>query len=115
MASYSLLLAFSGFRYSAPDQDLGFQPRPGGENFACFFSVDSGWGMLERSGAAATVDIRAGTLTLRRLSVPLASASRVLLGSDAVDAVIRPGSNQTVVELSPPVVVEPGRPLSVVG
>ena len=45
MASYSLLLALSGFHYSAPAKRISFAPRIREENFACFFSVDSGWGV----------------------------------------------------------------------
>jgi hypothetical protein len=48
MASYSVLLALSGFHYSAPARRISFAPRVHGNNFACFFSVDSGWGMYRQ-------------------------------------------------------------------
>jgi len=48
MASYALLLALSDFFYSAPRQLVHFAPRISPEDFACFFSVDSGWGIVKQ-------------------------------------------------------------------
>ena len=43
MASYSVLLALSGFRYSAVDGEIVFQPRIRPEDFRCFFAAGSAW------------------------------------------------------------------------
>jgi uncharacterized protein (DUF608 family) len=72
MSSYSLLLALSGFSYSAPEQRIGFAPRIFGEDFQCFFSVESGWGVwgqrLSKKGEGElSLEIRRGSLTLKTL------------------------------------------------
>ncbi len=114
MASYSLLLAFSGFSYSAPDEALGLQPRWRAGDFACFFSVDSGWGVLRRSNESTSVEIRSGSLTLRRLSVPSTAASAITLGDDAIEGVVHQESGRTTVEFAASVEITPGSPLRVV-
>jgi hypothetical protein len=71
MASYSVLLALSGFRYSAVEKRVTFQPRWGGENFQCFFAAGSAWGLYSQkrqSGAlSARLECRHGELVVRRL------------------------------------------------
>lgn len=71
MSSYALLLALSGFFYSAPRRLLRFTPRVYPEDFACFFSVDSGWGMVRQTFGAgykrAEVQVHRGQLTLREV------------------------------------------------
>jgi len=77
MASYSVLLAFSGFRYSAVDRSATFHPRINPDNFNCFFAAGSAWGryMQNRRGDTlrATLESRHGNITLRRM----------VLGSDS--------------------------------
>ncbi|MFC1586871.1 GH116 family glycosyl hydrolase [Planctomycetota bacterium] len=73
MASYSLLGALSGFHYSAPAQRLSFAPRINADNFVCFFSVNSAWGMVRQNinndHLQVAVEVIAGELTLRELRV----------------------------------------------
>ncbi len=73
MASWSVLLALSGFRYSAPNRMIGFAPRVYAKDFKCFWSVDSGWGMFtQRIGprrVAATIEVRFGSLTIRQFTL----------------------------------------------
>jgi len=45
MASYALLLALSGFGYSAPEKRIAFSPKIFQDEFRVFFSVASGWGL----------------------------------------------------------------------
>jgi len=45
MASYSVMLALSGFRYSAVDREIEFRPRLRAEDFQCFFSAGTAWGL----------------------------------------------------------------------
>jgi uncharacterized protein (DUF608 family) len=71
MASYSLLLALSGFRYSAVEKTVTFQPRISGENFQCFFAAGSAWGLYsqrQKKGAlTAKLECRHGEVLLKRL------------------------------------------------
>ncbi len=74
MSSWSLLLALSGYRYSAPNRSLGFAPRVSSEDFCCFFTAGESWGRYtqRRDGPAQThtLDLMWGGLTLERLQVP---------------------------------------------
>ena len=71
MSSYSLLLALSGFRCSAVERRLTFQPRIHPEDFRCFFAAGSGWGLYSQNskteGLTTKVECSYGELTLRRL------------------------------------------------
>jgi hypothetical protein len=71
MASYSLLLALSGFRYSAVERRITFQPRIHSEDFRCFFAAGSAWGLYSQTakpdGMTATLATRHGDLRLKRL------------------------------------------------
>jgi len=48
LSSWSLLLALSGFHYSAPERRMGFAPRLRPRNFRCFWSSGSGWGIFQQ-------------------------------------------------------------------
>jgi non-lysosomal glucosylceramidase len=73
MASYSYLLALSGFRYHAPRQTLYLNPAINSAAFHCFFSVEGGWGTIFLSGvgheAEIRIDVLSGKLALKRLVV----------------------------------------------
>ena len=73
MSSWSLLLALSGFRYSAPAQTIGFSPRIHPTDFGCFYACGSAWGRfaqrLTKNRLTATLDVRHGELTLRRIEL----------------------------------------------
>jgi uncharacterized protein (DUF608 family) len=74
MASYSLLLALSGFRYRGADGALWLDPRLDEGDFRVFFSVGSGWGLagLRRAGGGAevTVEVRHGSLKVGQVVLP---------------------------------------------
>jgi uncharacterized protein (DUF608 family) len=75
MASYSLMTALSGFSYSAPEESIGFNPKVFFDDFRCFFSVESGWGMLSRKNQGSSVElcikVEYGSLILSRLAAGL--------------------------------------------
>jgi non-lysosomal glucosylceramidase len=49
MASWAVLLALGGFRYSAVSREVELVPRWKPEAFRCIWAVPSGWGMVEQS------------------------------------------------------------------
>src|SRR5258708_11413257 len=55
MASFSVLLALSGFRYSAVERGVSFQPRIHPEDFRCFFAAGSAWGFYRQNAEAGVV------------------------------------------------------------
>lgn len=75
LSSWSLLLALSGFRTSAPDAHIAFAPAINAANFRCFFSTGSGWGSFaQQTGSdslTASLDVRHGSLQLRSLGLRL--------------------------------------------
>ena len=59
MASWSLILALSGYRYSAPEKSISFAPKVNAADFRCFYSTGSGWGVFSQkiAGAKLTASI----------------------------------------------------------
>jgi hypothetical protein len=86
MASYALLTALSGFSYSAPAKKLSFAPVLNADEFCCFFSVASGWGVLRRTGNAASVEVLSGELELAEFGAGFdaAGAKATLAGKTVV-------------------------------
>jgi non-lysosomal glucosylceramidase len=69
MASYGLLIAFSGFRYSAATKILTIDPRLNIDPFRCFFSTASGWGNITLGSDSIEVDLCSGDLHIETLMV----------------------------------------------
>lgn len=117
MAAYSLLLAFSGFNYSAPDRFLSFSPKLAGRRFRCFFSVDSGWGSLYRTesedSSEVRIEIESGSLEIERAILPLTSVARVTVGTHQVEPIIDPQADMTALSFRAPIVAIRGRPIIV--
>jgi non-lysosomal glucosylceramidase len=89
MASYSVMLALSGFRYSAVEGEIAFQPRIRLENFRCFFAAGSAWGAYSQDLKAFTlksaIECRYGNLKLRRITLG-AEAIKTVFSSATVAA-----------------------------
>ena len=69
LASYALLIALSGFRYSAVEKKLTLAPRLDLERFETFFSTAGGWGTLRLSGDTLEVELAEGELEIGRLEL----------------------------------------------
>jgi uncharacterized protein (DUF608 family) len=76
LASYALLPALSGFRYSAVTQTLWLEPRLDMDSFRCFFSTASGWGTINLHDSATPneapvldIDLVEGTLPVKEMIV----------------------------------------------
>ncbi|MDR1024532.1 MAG: hypothetical protein LBL56_02310 [Treponema sp.] len=76
MASYALLLAYSGFSFDMPRGEIGFAPIRDGKYF---WSLDKAWGTFEQAGGRNTLRVLYGAQELRRLRLPKATVHRVLL------------------------------------
>ncbi|MFQ6094804.1 MAG: GH116 family glycosyl hydrolase, partial [Candidatus Bathyarchaeia archaeon] len=107
MASYSLLLALSGFGYSAPEKRLRFSPTIFQHDFRTFFSVASGWGLytqkIHKDKAEFSITIKYGRLALNRLELPPIDVEKprvvVTLDGERIDAEVRREKESTVVTL----------------
>lgn len=72
MASYALLLAYSGFRFDANRKFIGFHPVEGSsQTFRCFWSLNSGWGEFVSSANRCTLTVLYGALDVQELALPL--------------------------------------------
>jgi len=73
LASWSVLLALSGYRYSAKDQRLSFAPLLNPEDFRCFFAAGSGWGgysqRIQSASLAVRLEVHHGQVPLRYLKL----------------------------------------------
>jgi len=69
MASYALLIALSGFRYSAPKHTMSIAPRLDTDPFTCFFSTAFGWGTITLSANGVEIRLEAGELPVDTLQV----------------------------------------------
>ena len=80
MASWALLLGYSGFRYDAHKNAIGFTPCSRTAEFRCFFSTGTGWGDFSRDDRGAQLEVRYGSLRLARLEVSLPAGTAVSQG-----------------------------------
>ena len=71
MASFALLAAFSGFRYSAVESTLWLDPKVPARPFRTFFSTASGYGTITLAGRSLTLSILEGKLALKKVIVTL--------------------------------------------
>jgi uncharacterized protein (DUF608 family) len=119
MASYAVLLALSGFAADVPNKRLKFAPRMNQKDFACFFAIDSAWGLYRQklAGGKSTheVDARYGKLSVRRLALarPSKGAVRVTMGKKTIPAEIIADGKGCEVVLKRAVTVRPGAPLKI--
>ena len=120
MASYAVMIALADFWYSAPAQSLRFSPRVCEEDFACFFSVNSGWGVVTQSQSSgareAAVAIHAGELVVRELvlGVDVGASPSVVLGGREIGASATPAEGGSIVRFVESVVVDAGETLRVI-
>lgn len=81
MASYSALLAFSGFEFDMPHLTIGFNPVVQGD-CKFFWSLDSGWGLFERTRGTVRISVLYGKLELTRFKLPFFTPASVLAGGE---------------------------------
>ena len=123
LASWSLLLALSGYEYSAPAGRLGFAPAVWPEDFASLYTTGSAWGVYRQRRDGATqrheVEVIEGHLALRELAVALpAGAGAASAGLVEPDGGRRPlnvtrAGDRLRLDLGGPVVVTPDQALVV--
>jgi len=70
-ASYALMSALSGFRYSAAQNKLFFAPKLKVKNFKCFFSTATGWGTIGLDKKNLTISMEKGQMKIDALEITL--------------------------------------------
>lgn len=117
MASYALLLALSGFSYSAPEQRIGFDPRLSREKFNCFFSVDGAWGVYSQRKRGrqwqAVITVDEGKLTVREITLArrMPAVNKLTLGGAEILFARSERDGRPCVKLSAAVKITSGKPL----
>jgi hypothetical protein len=93
MASYSLLLIFSGFEYDMVKKCLSFTPVhfDSARVFKSFWAINGAWGIVSFSEESFEFSVRYGSLELRQLGtkLPMASFSApVSVNGKQIEAVV---------------------------
>ncbi len=122
LASYGLLLALSGFTYSAPENTIGFAPRLFEDDFRAFFCVEGAWGSLRqkltRDKKELDIAVEYGELTVRRVLTPLITRKTtpvsVTLGGLDRECIIEKTPQGYAVGFLRPLVIDRGETLRIV-
>lgn len=69
MASYALLLAFSGFQYDVPRGLIGFHPIGDRDNFQSLWSLDGGWGRVAFEVDRVRLTLEGGAIPVKTLEL----------------------------------------------
>jgi non-lysosomal glucosylceramidase len=119
LASWSLILALSGFDYSATERAMGFDPKTSGARFASFWSAGPGWGVYEEDRSPSRLEAKlsflyGSRLELETFSLPAHGGSRlrVELSGEEMEARYRADGHRGVVSFASPVEMRPGMLLS---
>lgn len=110
MASYALLLTFSGFDCNMSTGELRFNPIfHDGSAFSSFWSVESAWGAFHVSDEAVSLGVNEGKVTVNRIALPflehkprgvsIAEESPTFTWADGVVTFSRPVEIQAGVQL----------------
>jgi hypothetical protein len=124
LSSWSLVLALSGFTFSAPERRLGFAPRVNAADFRCFWSCGEGFGVYSQKLADGALDARLavseGAVRLQRLDLEASSAwteARIASlsgpGGASPKASVRADGKGLRLELGAPVTLRQGESLVV--
>jgi non-lysosomal glucosylceramidase len=123
LSSWSLLLALSGFSFSAPAARLGFAPRVNAKDFRCYFTTGGGWGVFSQKVTARAhevrLEVRHGEVRLRTLGLRneagLAAAALTEASGPGVDiraAKLRAQGEGFLVDLGRDTVIPEGQSLA---
>ena len=125
MASYAMLLALSGFSADLPHGRIALHPRVSETDFRCFFSVDTGWGIVSQAlpgpgRARWGLEVKYGSLFVGAISVPApkggkGDAPRVTarIGDVQIPASLRHTEQGLEIVLARRAALRPGKSLQV--
>src|SRR5712692_9768979 len=122
MAAWALLVALSGFQYSAVERELTLAPQIHRQSFSCFWSAPSGWGNFSLTAnirnQRAQIEVVEGSMPVARVALngtAKATLRKVSawLGEETLHAQLREEPPRRVVTFDREVTITPGQPLSV--
>jgi len=115
MSSWSLLLALSGYRYSAPARRMRFHPVINAADFRALYTTGSAWGTYSQKIATGRLDaeisVAEGTLTLAQLTLP--APKPAVKVSSKTPARVRIENAEAVIDFAQPGKLSSGGKLAV--
>jgi len=120
MASWAVLLALSGFHYSAVSQQLQLAPRWKAEPFRCVWTTPSGWGTVEQAIGDNEQTVRwqvlSGALPVRKMRYLLPQGARLVgvtaeLAGRTEETEVRQRAEFAEIALGRPLKAAVGQPL----
>lgn len=112
MASYDLLLAFSGFEFDMAKGMIGFNPIQGINNgYSSFWSIESGWGTFSIEGNIVKLKVLYEKLDLKVLKLPFVKNGTIkciMLGTEK----LRYQINDNTIEFEDYVTINKGETLN---
>jgi len=117
MASWSLVTALTGFRYSGPEKWIAFAPAVNRRRFRSFFSTGTAWGLFSQTVTAtrhtAEISVSHGSLALREVRMREVSPFKAKRVTSPDGAVLADTEGHKVVRLKQETTIRPGAPLVV--
>ena len=121
MASWSSILALSGFLYHGAEGSVVVQPRISPEKFASFWSTAAAWGTfssaMQQESTGLTISVVHGELACRSVIVTAGKTevkkSSVRIGDSSLDHSVRREGRNVALTLTRQVVLKEGDQLSV--
>jgi len=112
LASWSLILALSGYQYDGVAKRLAFSPKWNPENFQCFWSTGCAWGQYIQKIAPETTEVQLivkyGQQNLNELSIHThARTFEARLNENLINASLRTADEQVTLAFRPAVVIKP--------
>jgi hypothetical protein len=122
MAAWAVLLALTGFHFSAVEGAMSFAPRVNADDFRCFWSTPTAWGTYRQRITAgsfsAEIIAEYGELRLRRLELETPGFAaggdpQITVAGERVSGSVNLSGESLVVELAEEAVITEGHALRV--
>lgn len=117
MASWSGVLALSGFQYRGAERHLSVAPRIEHPQFRSFWSAGTGWGVFSLAGHARdrrlSIAVTEGFLQVRQLEIAGSSGTKfsTRLGEQNVAHTVQERDRRLIFRFAQELKIEPGREL----
>jgi non-lysosomal glucosylceramidase len=108
MASWTLLLALSGFTCDLTVGYIGFKPAMPDLPFRCFWSTGTGWGIYQQTAERITLRCDYGQQNVRTLHVGRAKVRAVALNNTPAQAQFAHEGGDTLITLQTPLTLHVG-------
>jgi hypothetical protein len=116
MASWAAVPMLSGFQFNARSGRMELAPRVSERDFRCFWSAASGWGSFELSAHGLSLEVVAGSVSLKELMLaPFAAGANLRVTSGELEVEHRASAEGSgvVVRFPKAVTVDAKQPLRV--